>query len=73
MTAALEAARFQQQFGRAHVPEDPWLDTVLQAWGLMGRSLDYAALPVVVEMLDVDDPARLVDSLALLRDGLTEA
>lgn len=47
---------------------DPWVTTVTQAWNLMDGSLDWAALPVVVELLDVPDPARLIAGLAQLRD-----
>ena len=39
----------------------------MRAWNLMG-GMDWAALPVVVDLLGVDDVEGLVDGLAAIRD-----
>ena len=39
----------------------------IQAWNLMG-GMDWAALPIVVEMLGVSDPETLIQQLAAIRD-----
>lgn len=38
----------------------------------MDRSLDWAALPAVVELLDVADPALLVGGLVQMREALRD-
>lgn len=38
----------------------------------MGNTLDWTALPVVVELLDPADPELLIHQLATLRDRLRE-
>lgn len=47
-------------------------DLARRAWNLMG-GLDWAALPVVVELLGVADPERLVYQLAAIRDHHQQA
>jgi len=39
----------------------------VRAWNLMG-GLDWAALPIVLEMLGVEDPEPVIHQLILLRD-----
>lgn len=55
-------------FGRA--PEsasDPWADQVREAWNLMGGAIDWAALPVVAEMIGITDVDLLVRGLCQIR------
>ena len=44
----------------------------MEAWNLMGGSLDWQALPVVAELLSVDDAEMLVRGLAQIRDHFRE-
>lgn len=39
----------------------------IRAWNLMG-GIDYAGLPVVAEMLGIDDIGLLVEQLVLIRE-----
>jgi len=41
------------------------------AWNMMA-GLDWAALPMVCDLLGVNDPERLVQQLILLRDNASE-
>lgn len=41
---------------------------MVTAWNLMGRYLDWAALPVVVEILGVEDVESFIVQLVALRD-----
>lgn len=44
--------------------------TVRHAWHLMGHRLDWAALPVILDLLEGVDPERLVGGLVAVRDAL---
>lgn len=44
----------------------------MEAWNLMGGSLDWQALPIVCELLAVDDPDLLVRGLVQIRDHFQE-
>jgi hypothetical protein len=51
------------------VPDiDPDAQMVLNAWLMMGRRIDWAALPVVCDLLAVRDPEALLRGLFALRD-----
>lgn len=39
----------------------------VRAWNIMG-GIDWAALPIVCELLGVDDPEQLIYQLVTLRD-----
>lgn len=39
-----------------------------RAWNMMGGSIDWAALPVVIEMLGITDAERLLVELFAIRD-----
>lgn len=47
-------------------------DQIVEAWNLMGGSLDWQALPIVCEMLSVEDPDLLVRGLAQIREHFRE-
>jgi len=49
----------------AKPPDD--VELVVAAWNLMG-GLDWAALPIVVEVLGVNDIERLIRQLVILRE-----
>ena len=40
----------------------------IQAWSLMGGSIDWAALPIVAEMLGVHDVELLIHLLVKIRN-----
>jgi hypothetical protein len=40
----------------------------VRAWNLMGGQVDWTALPILVEMLGVEDPETLIHELTTLRD-----
>ncbi len=40
----------------------------IQTWQLMGNTLDWGALPVIVELLGVEDVETLVSHLTVLRE-----
>ncbi|HZW25169.1 MAG TPA: hypothetical protein VFF26_06785 [Gallionella sp.] len=40
----------------------------IQAWNLMGGSIDWAALPIVAEMLGVHDVELLIHLLVKIRN-----
>jgi hypothetical protein len=40
----------------------------VQAWNLMG-GLDWTALPIICEILGVEDVEMLVEQLIIIRDG----
>lgn len=44
----------------------------IKAWNLLGGQIDWAGLPVVVEILGVKDPELLVLDLITIREHLTE-
>lgn len=39
----------------------------VQAWNIMGGTIDWAGLPIVCELLGVADPARLIHQLTVIR------
>lgn len=41
---------------------------ILKAWNMMGRQIDWSALPIIVEYLDVDDVEILIDGLLEIRN-----
>ena len=41
---------------------------MLDAWRLMGNTMDWAALPIVCEMYGIDDPAVFIAELAAVRE-----
>lgn len=43
-------------------------DLAIRAWNLMDAQIDWAALPVIVEMLGVTEPERLIVELVAIRD-----
>jgi hypothetical protein len=55
------------------VPHCAYTEEVFAAWLLMDRRLDWAALPVVMELLAVTDPEPLILSLVQMRDTLRPA
>lgn len=52
-------------FQPARCPEG--VELAVAAWNLMG-GLDWAALPIVVEVLGVADPERLLHQLVAIRE-----
>ncbi|HET8870271.1 MAG TPA: hypothetical protein VFM48_07485 [Aquabacterium sp.] len=40
----------------------------ITAWNLMGGCIDWAALPLIAEMLGINDPEALVLDLVTIRD-----
>jgi hypothetical protein len=42
------------------------------AWNMMGGTIDWSALPWVMDYLGVDDADRLVLDLIVIRDWMTE-
>lgn len=44
------------------------MQIAIRAWNLMG-GLDWTALPVVAEMLGIDDVERLIAQLEAIRDS----
>jgi hypothetical protein len=51
---------------------DP-LDTLaIRGWNLMGGTMDWAALPVIAEILGVDDMESFIQRLVAIRDWQAE-
>ena len=42
----------------------------LRVWKKLGGELNWAALPVLIELYEVEDPEALIDDLTTLRDQL---
>jgi hypothetical protein len=40
----------------------------IQAWNMMGGTIDWAALPVITEMLGIEDIELFIRQLVLIRD-----
>lgn len=51
---------------------DPELDLALQAWAWMDGRIDWAALPVVVEILGITDVEALLARLMAVRGYLKD-
>lgn len=45
----------------------------IQAWNLMGGTIDWAALPLIVEMLGINDMELFIRQLILIRDFKNES
>lgn len=73
MTAALDAHASRAAFGAAPPPADDESVRLRLAWNLMGGTIDWAALPVVVDLLGEDDPETLIRGLIMVRDALSES
>lgn len=41
---------------------------VLRAWRLMGNSINWAALPIVAELIGFEDIERLIQGLLVIQD-----
>ena len=52
------------------LPDDAAL--AVSAWNMMGGEIVWEALPVVCEILGIDDPERLVRRLIVVRDHQRE-
>lgn len=50
-------------------PPPPDAIPALDAWRMMGRTIDWTALPLVVDVLGVDDVELLLANLIVLRDN----
>ena len=49
----------------------PELVVAMEMFNLMG-GLDWAAVPVLFAMYDIDEPARMITRLAMIRDKVSE-
>lgn len=48
------------------------MDLAVKAWNLMGGAVDWGALPLLVEMLGVEDVEGLVVRLSVIRNWRAE-
>lgn len=46
---------------------------IIDAWNIMGGQIDWAALPVICEMLSVDDPELMITGLVILREAMRKS
>lgn len=66
-------AQLSAAFGGATPPaRDLEAEQIVEAWNLMGGEIAWAALPVVCELLDVENPELLIRGLAQIRDHYRE-
>jgi hypothetical protein len=49
------------------------LAVAMRAWNLMDGAIDWAALPIIIELLGVDDVEALVVHLQLIRQRKSDA
>lgn len=71
--AALDAQASRAAFGSSGAAAlAPDAQQVVLAWNLMGGQIDWAALPIVCDLLGEPDPERLIRCLTTVRDALTE-
>jgi hypothetical protein len=53
-------------------PPAPEISLAIKAWNLMGGQIDWAALPVIAEMMGAEDIEPLIVRLAAIRDWQAE-
>lgn len=54
----------------------PFETTALRAWSMMGNELNWQAVPIIAELLGVEDPEMFVNDLIAIRqygDNIREA
>jgi hypothetical protein len=60
-----------EEFNLPFPPGDPppECDFSIRAWLMMGKQIDYAALPVICEILGIADIETLLTQLICIRDN----
>jgi hypothetical protein len=69
--ALLDASAGIQYVDEAPELATAWSMVVFDAWAHLSNGsggIDFAGMPVVVEMLGIADPARLLDSIRVIRE-----